>query len=486
MKIRLFLYIVLLFSGTIGLSAQAAREGAFIMIPESTNAYFYDGTYISGVSLMSENGAKGCPYISAFGDVYVCVDTVYDILADESEKETYLYDRENASLTLRLNGKKAVLPVGKKFMIRSDENAESMFVYEIGGSLYVPARVISMMCGGDVLYNEECGYIALFTDNGLKAEVVSEDGSLKEEFEGRLSYNPGMNNLSGNNKYLMPDLDTVTEVPDAECVFRVGTEVFYVNDYKLYSMVGEKTGQIVFKSRSGETQEIYVSSAIAAEGRIYGIAATHKGGKAGRVFVCDYDGTGFMYINNLPVMGLFKQTAGNRDWIYYISAGRESKIYMYDVSGGDEYELIIQNKDGKNAIGTSERFGIMSNGVFTVEADKKSVTLIRFERPLYECEWVKIRSDRKIRKIDKYSSGEAFSEIVCVNYDVDNGYIYIVDKKDAVYRLLTISAFNSTVEIVKEYTDEVVNVCLFKGVNGDKLYVEGDGKTLDIITPKKR
>ena len=431
-------------------------QGAFIMKPKSNKAYFYNGTTTESISFYKDR-KSGCPYIGADGNAYISAKYFFEAFGSGNE-----YVREGDNLVIKTNGKKCTVPIGKKFAVRNREYEGNMYVYSIEDDYYIPAKLVAMLCGGRVDYDEETGQILLITESSVENDVFSDDFMSKQ-----VPYTY-MNNAVKNNTYLACDGKSIEAVSDAQSVFRLGEKLYYIKDYIMYVRQGDKEPeQMFFYDAQRVKRDIRIYSAVSVGGRIYGIATGNAFGKTGRIFTCDNKGYDFKYIGYATASNLV-HVSEKGDHIYYMTSGNEPEMYVYDTECEDEFQISVVDKNNNSLLSGMSKFAVNDAGMFAIINNNTKIRYIEFERPAHECEWIKIYDDKQITDISAYA-GSKFTEITAVNFDNKNNNLYAVDKTAVGNRVIKINSENLNVEVLDTFNKDIKSINLFDAVDGIKL-----------------
>lgn len=418
-------------------------EGTYIMKKESNIVYIYDGEDIECKSLFI--GRKsGCPYFDANGMAYISVKHFFAAFGTGDE-----YKADGDSLTLRLNKKKCTVPIEKKFAVRGYEKKGYMYVYRAGDDYYIPVYLLAFLYDTDAFYDYAEGDSIIFVGSKQEYDKYCENEKVSAaDFMNSFVPNIFMNNSLENAVYQDFETGLPTAASNARSAFRLGKKIYYVKDYTMYLKNGESDKKLEFYDMQNSKKDICVYKAFFANGNIYGIATGNAFGKTGRLFRCNTDGTEFSYIGTNTVKNIMFD--GDK-YIYYMTADKKAKLYMYNTEHRDEYEISVIDSENNSLIENMSGFAVTSGGIAAVNGAMNGITFIKFDRPAYECEWIKIRDEKNIKTLG------SFEKINSVNYDNINNCLYVTDKN----RLVKIDCSTFQSAVIYTSAEELSDVYLY-------------------------
>ncbi len=452
---KFFKFSAVLLTLMLGTTAYAdIGSGAYIMYEGKNTAYFYSSTDVKSTTLEYDN-TDGCPYIDIDGKAYISLKGFFGAFGDGGE-----YKASGSSITITVNSKKCTIPVEKKFIVRGNEDRGYMYVYKVYDDYYIPADIIALMFGGSVSCDN--GNIVLITDPSIYDTVLI-NGVVKTEFFNKLSSNGFMNSINGTSSYLASDGKGIVTT-DAESVVRVGNDVYFTKEYKLYRRSDKETVEISFTGEHISAENIYVWGIVNVGDKIFGLSTGNAFGRSGRPFVSNLDGSGFRYLNNSMVKNLICHNS----CIYYMTDTNVPVMYVYNTVNNEQYELIIVDDKNNSLLRGANMFAITDEGCYL--ADDAQLRFIPFELPAYECEWIKLWDMSKLKVISK-SAGRDFSKITAQNYDKATNTLWVLDRDGASTRLVKVNCTSKATSVAARWDKPAEDVELFGTSEGLKVQV---------------
>lgn len=419
----------------------AMRAGDSVGITADENGY-YEYT-----DMMDSNGVAVEPILTSDGNTYLPLRFICEKagIADGNSIEGDLPDGyfrfrsvgEDGvpEIEIRVNGESYRHNIGEEFTYSSSEGDREVAIYNISGTLYAPMRYIAETAGASAYWCAAESRIILLGKGLEYGDYLGSDNTLNAAKTMHLSFEPFMNNMTGSALYLKTDgvevYDLASELGGSavSCITRNGGRLYYVDDdskVKIKSQDADDISELRFYDADGaDVGDVYVSTAIALQNRIFGIRVDSPGEEDGRLFSAALDGSDFKYLTEYKIYDL----AVNKDYLdyylFYAEAENRNTLHMIRVTTMDDYTIEIKNHyEQRNLLSNVRQFVVNRDNLYYID-DDGALHMVDTGRVLEEIEIVWLEDDA-VKTVSYADNGDSLDDIDAMNFDYVNNVLYVV------------------------------------------------------------
>ncbi len=473
-------------------------EGTFLCMRsnENTAITIDGGGNYKYIDMTSSNGSNVYPQLSTDGNTYLPLRYICEKagLKDGSKINGELpegYFRYSVSedtnkpvIEIKYNNINYCHNVGEEFSYTASEgDVRNVAIYNIDGSLYVPMAYIAKITNAKAVWQRDTGQIMFISNSLDAADYIAPDNRLIRSKEIRLESNYYNNNLGESSLYLKTDGRTVSDLSlengvkaGARSVTRSGNVIYYINkDSRVMTKTenAEDETEHIFTDKTGKVIDVYASTVIVLQNKLYGIKCDDKNMREGRLFCSELDGTGFEYLTEMPVYNLILKNNQSNYSLFYCEA-EQPVIHMISVKTKSDYTVEITDHERVNMLRNIKQFAVGNDNLFYLDSDGLiHIIDTKFRIEDIEIQMLDSDSDKIFQNAE---NGDDIRNIDAMNYDYVNNILYI-QKGGCVYYYTpesgTFRVLYSETEDIKQFSlmMDISYYSSIAGVAGNKVFV---------------